>query len=176
MESIPFEDATFDFIWCRDTLVHVQGLRRGFKECGRVLKPGGHMLVFTTYATERMEPKEAADIYGALGIVPENMSPSYVEGCFAEAGFQALTNQTIGSELMQFYEERDGRCTREFMRLARMIQAKERFLAELGEANYRVTSALYHWVIYQLIGKLSSAIYTLVKPAPESAPPPAPAV
>jgi SAM-dependent methyltransferase len=174
MESIPFEDAAFDLIWCRDMLVHVQDLQRGFKECGRVLKPDGHMLVFTTYATERMEPKEAAHIYGALGIVPENMSPSYVEGCFAEAGFQVLTNQTIGSELMQYYEERDGRCTRELMRLARMIQTKERFLAELGEANYRVTSALYHWVIYQLIGKLSSAVYTLEKPAPESARPPRP--
>lgn len=176
MESIPFEDAAFDLIWCRDTLVHVQDLQRGFRECGRVLKPRGHMLIFTTYATGRMEPKEAAHIYGALGIVPENTSPSYVEGCFAEAGLQVLTNQTIGSELMQYYEERDGRCTRELMRLARMIQAKERVLAELGEANYRVTSALYHWVIYQLIGKLGSAIYTLEKSAPDSAHPPSPAV
>jgi hypothetical protein len=33
----------------------------------------------------------------------------------------------------------------------------------MGEANYQVTSALYHWVIYQLIGKLSSVIYTLKK-------------
>lgn len=176
MESIPFEDATFDLIWCRDALVHVQGLRRGFSECGRVLKPHGHMIVFTTYATERMEPKEAARIYAALGIVPENTSPSYVEGCFAEAGLQILTNQTIGSELMQYYEERDGRCTRELMRLARMIQAKEKFLAELGEANYEVTSALYHWVLYQLLGKLSSAIYTLKNPASGPARSPVPAV
>lgn len=165
IESIPLGDAAFDFIWCRDMLVHAQDLRRGFRECGRVLKPHGYMLVFTTYATERMEPKEAARIYDALGIMPENTSPSYVEDCFADAGLQVLTNQTISSELMQYYEERDGRCTRELMRLARMLQAKEKFLAALGEANYEVTSALYHWVIYQLIGKLSSTIYTLEKAA-----------
>jgi len=161
MESVPFEDATFDLAWCRDVLVHVRDLRRGFGECGRVLRPDGFMVVFTTYATERMEPKEAARLCDALGIVPENLSPPYVEGCFREAGWRAISSEKIGSELMQYYEERDGRCARELMRLARMLSAEERFVAELGEANYQVTSALYHWVIYQLLGKLSSVIYTL---------------
>lgn len=163
IENISFGDANFDLIWCRDVLVHVQGLRRGLRECVRVLKPGGHMVVFTTHATERMEPKEAGRIYSALGIVSDNTSPPYVEGCFGEAGLQILSRETIGSELAQYYEERDGRCTRELMRLARMTQAKEKFLAELGEENYEVTAALYHWIIYHLLGKLSSAIYTLRK-------------
>jgi ubiquinone/menaquinone biosynthesis C-methylase UbiE len=165
MESIPFEDAIFDLVWCRDMLVHVQDLQRGFKECSRVLKPDGHMLIFTTYATERMESKEAVRLYDALGIVSANLSASYVEGCFKEAGLQIVSSETIGSELMQYYEEHDGRCTRELMRLARMISAREKFVAEFGEANYKVTSALYHWVIYQLIGKLSSVIYILRRTA-----------
>ena len=76
---------------------------------------------------------------------------------------QILSSESIGSELMQYYEERDGRCTKELMRLARMMIAKENFLAELGQANYEVTLALYHWVIYQLLGKLSSSIYALSK-------------
>jgi ubiquinone/menaquinone biosynthesis C-methylase UbiE len=165
MESIPSEDATFDLVWCRDMLVHVQDLQQGLGECGRVLKPNGFMIVFTTYATERMELKEAARLYDALGMVSENLSSSYVEGCFKKAGLQIHSSEIIGSELMQYYEERDGRCARELMRLARMMSAKERFVVELGEANYEITSALYHWVIYQLIGKLSSIIYTLRKTA-----------
>jgi hypothetical protein len=123
------------------------------------------MVLFTTHATERMEAEEAASLYDALGMVSVNLSSSHVEGCFKDAGLQIVSSEVIGSELMQYYEERDGRCTRELMRLARMMTAGERFMAEFGEANYRVTSALYHWVIYQLIGKLSSAIYTLRKPA-----------
>ncbi|HEY0079619.1 MAG TPA: class I SAM-dependent methyltransferase [Pyrinomonadaceae bacterium] len=163
MESIPFEDASFDLVWSRDMLVHVGDLRRGFEECGRVLKPVGHALVFTTFATERMEPKEAARLYDALGMEPENLSASYVEGCLRDGGWQIVSREVVGSELMQYYEERDGRCSRELMRLARMMSAGEKFVAEMGEANYQVTSALYHWVIYQLIGKLSSVIYTLKK-------------
>ncbi len=163
VESIPFGDASFDLVWCRDALAHVRRLREGLVECARVLRPGGHMLVFTTHATERMEPREAARICGALGVVPDNTSAAHVEGCFEAAGFQIVSREEIGGELAQYYEERDGRCARELMRLARMIQAKEKFVAVLGEENYEVTAALYHWVVYQLIGKLSSVVYTLRK-------------
>lgn len=165
MEDIPFADAEFDFVWCRDALVHVRDLRRGAGECARVLKTGGRVLVFTTYATDRMEPREAARLYAALGVVADNTSRSYVEDCFTGSGLEILSREPIGSELMQYYEERDGRCTRELMRLARMIQARERFVAEMGETNYAVTEALYHWVVYQLIGKLGSVVYSLRKAA-----------
>lgn len=161
MEEIPSEDATFGLVWCRDMLVHVGDLPRGFRECSRVLKPGGFALVFTTYATGRMEPKESARLCDALGLVEDNLSRRYAERCFEGAGFTTLSREEVGSELMQFYEERDGRCSRELMRLARMLSAEERFVAELGETSYRVTSALYQWVVYQLIGKLSSYVYVL---------------
>ncbi|MGH7999279.1 MAG: class I SAM-dependent methyltransferase [Brasilonema sp.] len=163
MESIPFEDAAFDLIWCRDVLEQVPSLQQSFRECGRVLKPNGNMVLFTTYATELMETKEATRIYNALGVVSENMSLEYVEDCFKDAGLQILSRQTIGSEVTQYYEESGGRYTTELMRLARMIHAKEKFVAELGQTNYEVTSALYHWGIYQLLGKLSFIIYTLRK-------------
>ncbi|MEH2214504.1 class I SAM-dependent methyltransferase [Nostoc sp.] len=163
LESIPFEDATFDLIWCRDVLEQVQNVPQFARECDRVLKPNGSMVIYTIFATELMEPKEAARLYKTLGVVPESMSASFVEECFKDAGLQILTKEVIGSELMQFYEEREGRATRELMRLARMILAKEKFLSQLGQTNYEVTSALYHWAIYQLIGKLSSTIYTLRK-------------
>ena len=38
IEAIAADDATFDFIWCRDVLTHVD-LNRGLAECRRVLKP-----------------------------------------------------------------------------------------------------------------------------------------
>jgi hypothetical protein len=128
-----------------------------------VLKPGGYAIIFHTFATERMESREAARLSEALGLVAENLSSSHVEGCLRDGEWEMVSREIIGSELMQYYEESDGRCTRELMRLARMISAREKFVAELGEANYQITSALYHWVIYQLIGKLSSVIYTLRK-------------
>ena len=54
LEELPFDDASFDWIWCRDVLVHVYA-ERGLAECARVLRPGGVLLAYVTLATDRLE-------------------------------------------------------------------------------------------------------------------------
>jgi len=164
MEAIPADDASFDFVWCRDVLVHVVNADKAFKECTRVLQPGSHCLVFSTFATDRMEPKEQARLFDALGIVKENMAPQRLEARMMDAGFEIKSVDSIGSELIQYYEEKDHRCSTELMRYARMTQKKERFRLLLGEEAFEAAAALYQWMVYQLLGKLSSSIYLLKKP------------
>ena len=64
IESLPFDDASADWIWCRDVLVHVDA-RRGLAECARVLRPGGAMVAYVTLATDRLEPRERAELVTA---------------------------------------------------------------------------------------------------------------
>ena len=40
IEELLFVDASFDWVWCRDVLVHVDA-ERGLPELARVLRPGG---------------------------------------------------------------------------------------------------------------------------------------
>src|SRR5205085_10225927 len=67
IEKMPFEDSSFDWIWCRDVLVHVHA-RQGLAECARVLRPGGALLAYVTVATERLEPREAEELVAALAL------------------------------------------------------------------------------------------------------------
>lgn len=163
IEALPFGQATFDFVWCRDMLVHVLDLKSGIAECARVLKPGGTMLVYTTFATSLLEPREAQRICEPLEIIVENLSPVYVEQFFRRAGFEIESAETIGGELMEYLEESEGRFSKHLRRVARMIRDKERLMAELGQDRYQITLALYHWGLYQLLGKLSSTLYILRK-------------
>ena len=67
IQSLPFDDATFDLVWCRDMLVHVRDLQQAFSEFARVLKPDGTVLIHTTFATDLMEPEEyCARVLAAL--------------------------------------------------------------------------------------------------------------
>ncbi|HKQ73943.1 MAG TPA: class I SAM-dependent methyltransferase [Blastocatellia bacterium] len=163
IENIPFEDGTFDLIWCRDMLMHLRNLRQGIEEFSRTLKRAGWMVILTTFATDSMEAKEAESLYGPLGMIAENLNRIQVETMFGNSGLRIHSSETISAELLEYYDERDGRYGRELMRLARMSRAKERFLAELGEIRYQTAQALYRWSVYLLLGKLSSTIYVLKK-------------
>jgi ubiquinone/menaquinone biosynthesis C-methylase UbiE len=165
IQALPFEDERFDFLWSRDMLMHVPTLPAALVECVRVLKPAGAMLVYTTVATERMEPKEAACLYASFGLVPESMNESTVEAAFRAAEFQMHSKESLGSELMEWVEEYEGRASRELMRLARMLRKREYYQELLGASRYEVALANYHWALYILLGKLSPTLYVLRKNA-----------
>lgn len=162
MASIPAEDGTFDFIWCRDVLSHVPDLRAGFAECARVLKAGGRMLIYQTYATELLESEEAARLYGPLVIVPQNMSLDFVENAWQAAGFTTIERDVIGSEWREKWEE-DGTHTsaHQLLRIARLRRDRDRLLAALGEKSYHVELADCHWGVYQMLGKLCPMAITI---------------
>jgi len=141
IQALPFEDERFDFLWSRA------------------------MLVYTTVATGRMEPKEAAWLYASFGLVPESMDEAVVEAAFQAAGFQLYSTEPLGSELMEWVEEHEGRASRELMRLARMLRKPEYYQELLGTGRYEVALANYHWALYILLGKLSPTLYILRKSA-----------
>lgn len=165
IESIPFDAAIFDLIWCRDMLVHVAWLEQGLKECYRVLKPGGFMVIQTTFATESMEPREQSRLCESLGLVPANLSQHNIEEAFLAAGFEVTSAQWLGSELAEFYEERDGLHLRDLMRIARINRKIPDFGEELDTSylNLNVSLGLYTWGVYQLLGKLGIMVYVLRK-------------
>jgi ubiquinone/menaquinone biosynthesis C-methylase UbiE len=163
IESLPFEDERFDFLWSRDMLMHVPALPPALAECTRVLKPAGYMLVYTTVATGRMEPQEAAWLYASLGLVSESMCEQAVEAAFQGAGLQMRSKEPLGSELMEWVDEHEGRASRELMRLARMLRKQEYYQELLGTRRYEVALANYHWAIYILLGKLCPTLYLLRK-------------
>ncbi len=161
MESLPFPEGSFDLLWSRDALNLVSDIGKGFKECARVLRPGGWFILVTTCATDQMELSEAARIFAPLNIVTENLNQEAVETAISDAGFFEVHVEPLGSELMEYYEERDQRMSRELLRLARMLRQPERFHVTLGKGIYDISLALYHWNIYQMLGKLNPTVYLL---------------
>ncbi len=97
IEAVPLADASVDWIWCRDVLVHVDA-RRGLAECARVLRPGGAMVAYVTLATDRLEPREAAEISALGAIVPESFTAAQVETAAAEAGFVTREVDVVSPE------------------------------------------------------------------------------
>jgi ubiquinone/menaquinone biosynthesis C-methylase UbiE len=166
IESIPLKSSSVDYIWCRDMLNHVADLKGAFRECARVLKPRGHMLLFVTLATELLELKEARRLYAALAIVAKNMSIQKLERAIQSSGLRIDERDKIDSEWREWGIEQGHpyvSTTQQLLRIARLRRAREILLKKLGRIPYENELANCHWGVYTMLGKLCPFVYVLRK-------------
>lgn len=166
IEALPGHNGSYDYIWCRDMLNHVADLYVGLDECYRVLRPGGKMLIYQTFATNLLEPAEAVRLYPPLAVVAANMSHDHFENIAQRVGFQIKEKDLIGSEWREAWEEDDTRTTStQLLHLARLRRHRDYYIAQLGQTVYEIELADCYWGVYQMLGKLCPTLYVLEKPA-----------
>jgi SAM-dependent methyltransferase len=160
-ETLPVEDATADLVWCRGVLVHVADLDGAYAEFHRVLRDGGHAVVYEAFATDRLEPREAEWLFQALGIVAASADPSRTEDAITAAGLRVDERVVLGSEWGEWSEEQSGTAGRKLLHAARLLREPERYRARFGEAAYEIMLGDCLWHVYAMIGKLERRVYLL---------------
>lgn len=161
-ETIPVEDASVDFIWCREALYYFD-LDKAFGECYRALRMGGRLLIYSNFATERMEPREREWQAAVERVEPANWDSRNVEAAFARAGFAIEQDIELNSEFGEYGEEHTGKPAQQLVHAARLLRMPERYVARFGRRNYDIMLADAFWHVYRMIGKLSSRVYVLRK-------------
>jgi SAM-dependent methyltransferase len=151
IEAMPLADASVDSIWCRDVLVHVDAAP-GFAELARVLRPGGALLAYVTLATDRLEPRERADVVDAIAI--RTFDAGTLEQAAVDAGFTLRSVDRLGSEWRERMLEDGGWAAGEdLLQLARLrrggFDGPEAAAAQGGLI----------WGVYQMLGKLCPTVY-----------------
>ncbi|HEY2309923.1 MAG TPA: class I SAM-dependent methyltransferase [Gaiellaceae bacterium] len=159
IEAVPLADASVDWIWCRDVLIHVD-VRRGLAECARVLRPGGAMVAHVTLATDRLEPREAAEIAQLGAIAPESFLAAKVEAAAAEAGFVTREVDVVSPEWRERMLE-DGKwdAAATMLAIARLDRRRSELVERYGEVAVDVARNGLLWGIYLVLGKLRSSVY-----------------
>jgi sarcosine/dimethylglycine N-methyltransferase len=148
MESMPLEDASADWIWARDVLVHVDA-DRGFAECVRVLRPGGRMVAYVTLATDLLEPRESAWLKEAVALT--TLDGSVIERAAGAAGLELEQRVVIGGEWRErMIEDGEWDANDALLRISRMRR--------LG-IDSPPNAADLMWGVYQLLGKLEPTIF-----------------
>ena len=110
--------------------------RRASTEIARVLKPDGAAVIYTIFATPRLEPREAAASH-AVGNVPQNLDRTRVEEAFADAGFRVERAEEIGTEFREYDEERTQPVSQSLLRLARLRRRREEVILSIRQGQVR---------------------------------------
>ena len=165
MHHIPLPDDSFDLVWCRDVIELVEDLDLGIAEMARVLRPGGHLIVFTVLASDLLESKEAQMMLGQnLALVADNLDRANVEAAFRGAGLTVVARDEIGTEWREYAEERSQVVSRSFLRLARLRRQRDRIVEQAGADIYAHIESNLHWEVFQFLGKLLPTVYLLQEP------------
>lgn len=160
INDIPAGDNTFDAIFSRDMMGHVEDLTGALSECRRALKNGGAMVIHDVFATALLEPKESARLCADLAQVPERLDGELFDRTAEEAGFAIETTDRVASEWLEtLLEGEDGE--KRLLRAARLHRDKDRFVEEMGVIPYRVVRGNNLWTIYRMIGKLEDRVYVI---------------
>jgi len=156
-------------VWCRDVLSCVEDAGRMLAECARVLRPGGGMVLYAVFATDRLAPDDRALLVEGLGNSPASMHQSTVEAAIAAAGFRVVRHEPIASEWSEHQLERDpGYLTQDLLEIARLTRNRDRAEAILGPVWYRRALAFASWRLQIVLGRLLPVLYALARPDPQS--------
>jgi SAM-dependent methyltransferase len=156
-EELPFEDGSVDWIWCRDVLVHVD-VPRALAEFARVLRPGGAAVVYVTLPTERLEPREAAELAQSCALT--GVTRAEIEAAARDAGLVERSVDALGTEWREAMAESDSWDVRaDVLALARLQRRRDELTAEYGEAAIDAAWGGLVWGLYQVLGKLCPTVY-----------------
>jgi SAM-dependent methyltransferase len=109
LRALPFPAASFDVVWCRLAAGHLPSLAPLYRECGRVLRPGGYVVVtdFHPDAIRKGHARTFRDVSGISHAVEHVVyeEPAH-EAAAVDAGltFDATGSFGVGSEVRVFYE------------------------------------------------------------------------
>ncbi len=160
INDIPADDGTFDAIFSRDMMGHVEDLEGALSECRRVLKDGGAMTIHDVFATPMLEPQESARLCADLAQVPERLDAELFERTAEETGFTIEVTDRVASEWLEtLLEGEDGE--KRLLTAARLHRCKDRFVEEMGVIPFRVVRGNNLWTIYRMIGKLEDRVYVI---------------
>jgi sarcosine/dimethylglycine N-methyltransferase len=164
IEALPLASGTCDLVWCRDTLSCLPDCAGALRECARVLRPGGGMVLYAVFATDRLEPGDRALVVEGLGNAAASMHQPSVEAAIAAAGFDIVRCERIGSEWSEHRLEHDpGYLTRDLLEVARLTRHRDGFQAALGPVWYQRALAFDLWRLQIVFGRLVPVLYALVK-------------
>ncbi len=154
-DDIPAPDASYDVVWCQDSILHIGDRRRVLEEVFRVLRGGGEF-VFT-------DPMQADDC--PEGVLQPILDRIHLPS-MGSPGFYIETAKAIGFVDLEF-EDHTPQLARHYGRVHDETVAREHELDGLVSAEYieRMKNGLQEWVKGGTKDYLSWGIFHFRKPA-----------
>lgn len=135
-DDIPYDDDTFDVVWCQDSILHSDNREKVLEETARILKKGGDFVF-----TDPMQTDDCPD-----GVLQPILDRIHLES-LASPGFYREYAPKYGMKEVEF-EEHAEQLPRHYGRVKKELEANENRLRGVVSDEYiqNMKKGLQHWV------------------------------
>ncbi len=147
--NIPSEDASFDAIWSQEAFLHGADKLRILRECRRVLRPGGRILISDLLVAGDVSPEDREKIYERVRSPEMWDFPDYRQA-LDDAGFAINVEEDWSANVAPTYSS-----------VLEQLKAQRHALAGVvpEEQLDRTVSALQLWVDSARAGKIRQGFF-----------------
>jgi SAM-dependent methyltransferase len=153
-EALPFEDASFDLVWCQDAILHSGDRARVLREVDRVLRAGGVFVFTDPMRTDDADVSRLTAILERIHL-PDLGTPGFYRGEAAALGWSD-----------EGFDEQAHRIAQHYSRVRAELENREDELEGLVSRGYieRMKKGLSHWIEGGNAGLLTWGIFLFRKP------------
>ncbi len=152
-EDVPQADASYDFIWSQDAILHSGNRDKVMDEVTRLLKPGGHFVFTDPMASDSCPDGVLQPILDRIHL--ENLgSPGFYQKALSDRGFKDLG-----------FEDQTGQLINHYSRVLDETKCREGEICSVVSQDYidRMKKGLMHWVDGGKLGHLAWGIFHFQK-------------
>ncbi len=105
---LPYQDNSFDFVYCVDAIHHFGDAQSFIAESFRVIKPGGALAIVGSDPHSGDDHWYMYDYFDGILAIDLQRFPSHkmIQDCFTEEGFQDITTEVV-EQIHDVYHGRD---------------------------------------------------------------------
>lgn len=135
-EEIPYENESFDIVWCQDSILHSGNKKAVFEEVTRVLKPGAHFIF-----TDPMQVDNCPD-----GVLDPVLNRIHLDSMGSVGKYREFAKE-LGLQEVEVEEQAELLPTH-YGRVLEELKKNESHLQDKVSSEYieRMKEGLGHWV------------------------------
>lgn len=103
--NLPFRDDEFDFVFSKDSMIHIPDKPACYKEIGRVLKPGGQLVFSDWFGSANAVTDEMKQWLDVVGLTFKLGTMGQAIDILSSAGFDAVEGRDRNQWYRQYMDE-----------------------------------------------------------------------